>query len=59
MMHSPTDAATKTSDRKAVVLYMKITHNPLILVLKQNSIKKIMGNKEESKLSFGTTDSWI
>ena len=44
--------ASKRSDE---MLYKKITHNPLFLFFKQNSKKKIIGNKEESILIFGST----
>ena len=44
--------ASKRSDE---ILYKKITHNPLFLFFKQNSKKKIIGNKEESILILGST----
>lgn len=47
--------ASKRSDE---ILYKKITHNPLFLFFRQNSKKKIIGNKEESILIFGSTFEW-
>ena len=43
------------SKRKDKTLYKKITHNPLEPFLKQNSKKKVTGNKAESILIFGST----
>ena len=45
----------KPSKRKDNIVYKKITHNPLDLLFKQNSKKKVIGNRAESKLIFGST----
>ncbi len=44
-----------TSNTKESTEYTKITHNPLELFFKQNSKKKVIGNRAESKLIFGST----
>jgi hypothetical protein len=45
----------KTSKRKDRMLYKKITHNPFLLHLIQNNKKKVIGNRAESILIFGST----
>jgi len=43
------------SKRSDEILYKKITHNPLLPFLKQNSKKKVIGSNEESILILGST----
>ena len=49
----------KASKRSEDILYKKITHNPLLPFLRQNSKKKVIGNKEESILIFGSTGDYM
>jgi len=39
------------SERREIIEYKKITHNPLIFVFVQNKIKRIVGSKEDIKLN--------
>jgi hypothetical protein len=49
------DVDRKISNEKEAMQYIKITHNPLLLLFKQKSKKKIMGISAETVLIFGST----